>query len=70
MIVNSEYLSIETASKLARIDMAVERIKALIIFWKKYTPDNTMEIRQLESLLHILEGKNENKSRSIFKIDK
>lgn len=34
---------------------AIEDTKSKIIFWKKYSPDNTMEIRQLEGLLKILD---------------
>lgn len=40
----------------SKCENAIERIKALIIFWKKYSPDNTMVIGQLEGLLDILKG--------------
>lgn len=37
-------------------DKAIELVKSLIIFWKKYTPDNSLEIGQLENILNILKG--------------
>ena len=39
-----------------RIDKTIELVNSLIIFWKKYTPDNTMEIRQLENILSVIKG--------------
>ncbi len=40
----------------SRIDKAIELVKSLIMFWKKYSPDNTMEIRQFERILSVLGG--------------
>ena len=40
-------------------EKSVELVKSLIVFWKKYTPDNSLEIGQLENLLNILEGGDE-----------
>ena len=40
-----------------RIDNAVERLEALIAFWKKYNPiDNTMQIEQFKGVISILKG--------------
>ena len=42
-----------------KIDNAIERLEALIVFWKKYNPiDNAMQIGQFEGVIEILkEGK-------------
>jgi len=42
-----------------QISDTIELINSLIIFWKKYSPDNTMIIGQLEKLLYILQGNDE-----------
>jgi len=42
-----------------QISDTVELINSLIIFWKKYSPDNTMIIGQLEKLLSVLQGNDE-----------
>ena len=39
------------------IEDAIDRLNALIIFWKKYNPiDNTMQIEQFKGVIEILEG--------------
>lgn len=36
---------------------AIDRLNALIIFWKKYNPiDNTMQIEQFKGVIEILKG--------------
>ena len=41
-----------------RIDNAIERLNALIEFWKKYNPiDNTMQVEQFKGVINILGGK-------------
>ena len=39
-----------------RNEKAIESIKSLIIFLKKYSPDNTLEIEWLEDVLSVLQG--------------
>lgn len=42
-----------------RCENAIELVKSLIVFWKKYSPDNSMEIGQFENILNILKGVDE-----------
>ena len=40
-----------------KIDNAIERLNALIVFWKKYNPiDNTMQVEQFKGVIDILGG--------------
>lgn len=42
-----------------RIENAIDRLEALIIFWKKYNPvDNTMQVEQFKGVIGILKGDN------------
>lgn len=39
------------------VNNAIERLEALIIFWKKYNPiDNTMQVGQFEGVIEMLKG--------------
>ena len=58
-----EYLSIETAKKLAGIEKALEINKKII----ELKPLNAQIIFLLDKQQKILEGRYENKSRSIWK---
>lgn len=43
----------------ARINNAIERLEALIIFWKKYNPiDNTMQVEQFNGVISLLKEDN------------
>lgn len=45
-----------------RINNSIERLEALIIFWKKYNPiDNTMQVGQFEGVIEILKGETNEK---------
>lgn len=40
-----------------RVDNAIERLEALIVFWKKYNPiDKAMQIGQFDGVIEILKG--------------
>lgn len=44
------------------VNNAIERLEALIIFWKKYNPiDNTMQVGQFEGVIEILKGETNEK---------
>ena len=44
------------------VNNAIERLEALIIFWKKYNPiDNTMQVGQFEGVIEMLKGGNDEK---------
>ena len=37
---------------------AIERLKALIVFWTKYNPvDHQMQVEQFKAVINILQGK-------------
>ena len=43
-----------------RNDLGIERLEALIVFWKKYNPiDNTMQVEQFKGVIELLKGNNE-----------
>ena len=45
-----------------RITNAIERLEALIIFWKKYNPiDNTMQVEQFKGVISLLKEDNKEK---------
>ena len=45
-----------------RINNAIERLEALITFWKKYNPiDNTMQVEQFEGVISLLKENNKEK---------
>lgn len=42
-----------------RINKAIERLEALIIFWNKYNPiDNTMQVEQFKGVISLLKEDN------------
>lgn len=42
-----------------RNDLGIERLEALILFWKKYNPvDNHMQVEQFKGVIDILRGEN------------
>lgn len=63
MVIRSQSEAIELLEKQnndlqQRIDDAIERLNALIVFWKKYNPiDNTMQVEQFKGVIDILGGK-------------
>jgi len=47
-----------------KIETAIDRLEALIIFWKKYNPiDNTMQVEQFQELINLLKGDEENENK-------
>ena len=41
-----------------RCEKAIEKLEALIVFWKKYNPiDNYMQVEQFKGVISILEDK-------------
>ena len=55
---NTELLE-ENQKLKDRITNAIERLEALITFWKKYNPiDNTMQVEQFEGVISLLKEDN------------
>ena len=53
--IKTQKLVIDNLSE--RINNSIERLEALIIFWKKYNPiDNTMQVGQFEGVIEMLKG--------------
>lgn len=51
--IKTQKLVIDNLSE--RINNSIERLEALIIFWKKYNPtDNTMQVEQFEGVIELL----------------
>ena len=58
---NTELLE-ENQKLKDRITNAIERLEALITFWKKYNPiDNTMQVEQFEGVISLLKEDNKEK---------
>ena len=54
-----DYLKEENQKLKDRITNAIERLEALITFWKKYNPiDNTMQVEQFEGVISLLKEDN------------
>lgn len=57
-----DYLKEENQQLKDRINKAIERLEALIIFWKKYNPiDNTMQVEQFNGVISLLKEDNKEK---------
>ena len=53
-----EDLQQELTKYKERNEKAIERLEALIVFWKKYNPiDNYMQVEQFKGVISILEDK-------------
>lgn len=65
---HGEFISLKTAKELnkekddkneiliKRINETKELLESLKVFWKKYTPDNPLEIGQIEKVIKTLDG--------------
>lgn len=59
LIKENEKLQQENKQLKDRINKAIERLEALIIFWKKYNPiDNTMQVEQFKGVISLLKEDN------------
>lgn len=57
-----EFLQQENQQLKDRITNAIERLEALITFWKKYNPiDNTMQVEQFNGVISLLKEVNKEK---------
>ena len=57
--VNEELIEFaeENQQLQAKIDNAIDRLQALIVFWKKYNSiDYTMEVEQFKGVINLLKG--------------